>query len=148
MWFEPHLAADRIDVMAKRHIFFAALTLEGAWIGPAFPADTSPVCMNSGREYKIGEFACIPACHGQRRLARCDAPSGQSSSATQPLAATWTFVSDVCPSAMLPPSPSDATARPVKAAMTPIPLPIERTMSEMSPDAWMRLATLMKANAQ
>jgi hypothetical protein len=31
--------------------------------------------------------------------------------------------------------------------MTPIPLPIERTMSEMSPDAWMRLATLMKANA-
>jgi hypothetical protein len=134
--------------MEKRRIFFAALALQGSWIAPALAADTTPVCVNSGREYKIGEYACIPACHGQRRLARCDSPGGQTPAATQPLTATWTFVSDVCPSAMLPPSPSDATARPIKAAMTPIPLPIERTMSEMSPEAWMRLATLMRANSQ
>ena len=134
--------------MAKRRIFFAALALQGAWIVPALAADTSPVCMNSGREYKIGEYACIPACHGQRRLARCDAPGGQTPAAAAAPTANWTFVSDVCPSAMLPPSPSDATARPIKAAMTPIPLPIERTMSEMSPEAWMRLATLMKTAAQ
>jgi hypothetical protein len=48
---------------------------------------------------------------------------------------------------MLPPAPSDATVRPIRAVMTPIPLPIERKMSEMSPEAWMRHATLMKANA-
>jgi len=134
--------------MVTRRIFLAALALQGAWITPAFAADTSPVCMNSGREYKIGEYACIPACHGQRRLARCDALGGATPAATQAPTANWTFVSDVCPSAMLPPSPSDASARPIKAAMTPIPLPIERTMSEMSPEAWMRLATLMKTAAQ
>src|SRR5262249_35024971 len=100
---------------------------------------TAPVCQNSGRDYKVGEYACIPACHGQRRLARCDA--------VQSASATWTFVSDVCPSALLAPSPFDATARPIQAAMTPIPLPIERKMSEMSPEAWMRLAILMKTNA-
>jgi hypothetical protein len=134
--------------MAKRRILFAALALQGAWMVPALAADTAPVCMNSGREYKIGEYACIPACHGQRRLARCDAlGQAQSAATSQAQTANWTYVSDVCPSAMLPPAPWDATARPIKAAMTPIPLPIERTMSEMSPDAWMRLATLMKANA-
>ncbi len=144
MWFEPCPAADTIARMSKRCIFFAALALQGARSIPALAADSTPVCMNSGREYKIGEYACIPACHGERRLARCDAPAGQSQAATAVQLATWTFVSDVCPSAMLPPSPSEATARPIKAAMTPVPLPIERKMSEMSPEAWMRLATLMK----
>jgi hypothetical protein len=132
--------------MVRQRIFIAALALQGAWTGHALAADTAPVCMNSGRAYKIGEYACIPACHGQRRLARCDSPSGQAQAADQSQAATWTFVSDVCPSAMLPPSPAEATARPIKAAMTPVPLPIERTMSEMSPEAWMRLATLMRAS--
>jgi len=126
--------------MTKRRIFLAALVMQGVSVVPALSAEAAPVCQNSGRDYKVGEYACIPACHGQRRLARCDA-------VTQTQSTTWTYVSDVCPSAMLPPAPSDATARPIRAAMTPIPLPIERTMSEMSPDAWMRLASLMKANA-
>jgi 2-methylcitrate dehydratase PrpD len=128
--------------MTKRRIFLAALVMQGVAAVPALSAEAAAVCQNSGRDYKVGEYACIPACHGQRRLARCDSVT-QSQSAT----ATWTYVSDVCPSAMLPPAPSDATARPIRAAMTPIPLPIEHTMSEMSPEAWMRLATLMKANA-
>jgi hypothetical protein len=142
MWFEQRPAADRIRAMTTRRIFLAALVMQGVSVVPALSAEVAAVCQTSGRDYKVGEYACIPACHGQRRLARCDAVT-QSQSAT----ATWTYVSDVCPSAMLPPAPSDATARPIRAAMTPIPLPIERTMSEMSPEAWMRLATLMKANA-
>ena len=40
--------------MEKRRIFFAAIALQGSWIAPALAADTTPVCMNSGREYKIG----------------------------------------------------------------------------------------------
>ena len=126
--------------MTKRRLILAALVMQGLVLAPALSAEATPVCQNSGRDYKVGEYACIPACHGQRRLARCDA-------AAQSTAAAWTYVSDVCPSAMLPPAPADATARPIRAAMTPIPLPIEHTMSEMSPEAWMRLATLMKANA-
>src|SRR5262249_45385250 len=107
--------------MTMRRTIFAALVMQGAWLAPALSAEaTAPVCQNSGREYKVGEYACIPACHGQRRLARCDA--------VQSASATWTFVSDVCPSALLAPSPFDATARPIRAAMTPIPLPIERKM--------------------
>ena len=140
MWLEALRARHRIRAMTKWRTFLAALVMQGASIAPALAADATIVCQNSGRDYKVGEYACIPACHGQRRLARCD-------QAAQSEAASWTYVSDVCPSAMLPPSPSDATARPIKAAMTPIPLPIEHTMSEMSPEAWMRLATLMKAYA-
>jgi len=126
--------------MAKRRIILAALVVQGVAVAPALSAEAAPVCQNSGRDYQVGEYACIPACHGQRRLARCD-------TIAQAASATWTYVSDVCPSAMLPPSPADATVRPIRAAMTPIPLPIEHMMSEMSPEAWMRLATLMKANA-
>src|SRR5580765_7949956 len=127
MWFEPRSAPITIRAMAKRRIILAALVIQGMAIAPALPAEAAPACQNSGRAYKVGEYACIPACHGQRRLARCDA-------AAQTAAATWTYVSDVCPSAMSPPAPFDATARPVRAAMTPIPLPIEHTMSEMSPE--------------
>jgi hypothetical protein len=140
MWLEAPGAPPTIRAMTKWRTIPAALVMSVASIAPALAADATIVCQNSGRDYKVGEYACIPACHGQRRLARCD-------QVAQSQTASWTYVSDVCPSAMLPPSPSEATARPIKAAMTPIPLPIERTMSEMSPEAWMRLATLMKANA-
>src|SRR5258708_23022184 len=118
--------------MTKRRLILAALVMQGLVLAPALSAEATPVCQNSGRDYKVGEYACIPACHGQRRLARCDAAAQTQSAQTQ--SASWTYVSDVCPSAMLPPAPSDATARPIRVAMTPIPLPIERTMSEMSPD--------------
>ena len=59
--------------MTKRRIFLAALVMQGVAVPPALSAETAAVCQNSGRDYKVGEYACIPACHGQRRLARCDA---------------------------------------------------------------------------
>ncbi|HZP19172.1 MAG TPA: hypothetical protein VFB16_03105 [Bauldia sp.] len=105
---------------------------------PITPGASAAVCRNAGNVYKVGEFACIAACHGERRLARCDAGAQMGS---------WTFVSNVCPSAMLPPSPSDANVIPVAVAMTPIPLPIEHKMSEMSPEAWMKLSEARKALA-
>jgi hypothetical protein len=91
---------------------------------------TAVVCLNSGNTYKAGEFACIRACHGERRLARCDVVAEQAS---------WTFISNACPSAMLPPGNDNANMLPIAVAMTPIPLPIEHKMSEMSSAAWMRL---------
>jgi hypothetical protein len=125
--------------MRGRLLAAIGVALTGLSAVSAVAAEATPVCLNSGREYKIGEFACIPACHGQRRLARCDVNAETAS---------WTYVSDACPSALLSPAPEDATARPIAVAMTPLPLPIERLMSEMSPDSWMKLADLMKANAR
>jgi len=117
--------------MIGRPTVIACLYLAAAGMtAPSFAADGDAVCLNSGRQYKIGQTACIAACHGQRRLARCDMVADRPS---------WTFISDVCPEALLPPSPADTTPRPVVAAMTPLPLPIERIMSEMSAPAWMAL---------
>lgn len=75
----------------------------------------SIVCVNAGSQYKVGEFACIAACHQQRRLARCDVVSEKAS---------WTYVSEVCPSAMIinPPWPSDWSEVPAVAAMSPVPI--------------------------
>ena len=60
---------------------------------PAAAADSGAApatCSNGGQTYAVGQYACIRACRGSRRLARCDMVSQQPS---------WTFVSDVCPSA-------------------------------------------------
>jgi hypothetical protein len=125
--------------MVGRRVILAGVSLAAAVLAaPALAADASPVCLNSGRQYKVGETACIAACHGERRLARCDLVAEKPS---------WTFISNVCPEVLLPPSPWDTTIRPVAVAMTPIPFPVERIMSEMSPEAWMRLADRMKASA-
>jgi hypothetical protein len=111
-----------------------ALAIFGA--GEAAAADTASLfCFNSGNKYKVGAYACIAACHGQRRLARCDVIAE---------IASWTYVSNTCPSALLPPSPWDTNLTPVAVAMTPLPLPVEHIMSEMSPEAWMRYADLRK----
>ncbi len=94
----------------------ATPTLPAAPAVPAtpFPPAASPsVCLSAGNTYHVGEYACIPACHGQRRLARCDT-SGQL--------ASWTYVSNACPSAMInTPWPSDWSALPVPTDMTPLP---------------------------
>ena len=106
---------------------------------PALGEDASAalLCLYGGQSYKVGDFACIAACHGERRLARCDAVAEKAS---------WTVVSDACPSALLiPPLPSEATEKPLAAAMTPIPLPLQRRMSEVAPEIWMKLADLRKA---
>ena len=91
------------------------------------PASTAPgaapaatlACLNAGSRYAVGEFACIAACHGVRRLARCDQVSSSAS---------WTYVSEACPSAMINPAwPSDWTELPAVAAMSPIPLVVDKS---------------------
>ena len=97
---------------------------------PALPAPASPaVCTSAGNSYQAGDYACIPACHGQRRLARCDV-AGQS--------ASWTYVSNACPSAMInTPWPSDWSQVPAATDMTPLPVTVR--MSAIDP----RLAPLI-----
>ena len=79
----------------------------------------SSTCMAQGSQYQLGEEACIPACHGRRRLARCDMTGTQAS---------WTYVSQDCPSAMInAPWPSDWSEVPVVADMTPVPLVVDKS---------------------
>lgn len=92
------------------------------------------LCLNAGSQYQVGEFACIAACHQQRRLARCDVVSEKAS---------WTYVSEVCPSAMIinPPWPSDWNEVPAVSAMSPIPVTV--TYSAFPPEMPLTLATLL-----
>ncbi|HVY18930.1 MAG TPA: hypothetical protein VHA70_02485 [Bauldia sp.] len=90
------------------------------------PASTTPApatlaCTNAGLHYAVGEFACIAACHGERRLARCDAVAEK---------ATWTYVQENCPSAMInPPWPSEWSEVPALAAMSPRPVNVNRSVA-------------------
>jgi hypothetical protein len=130
----------RIRDMGKRRIAIGAalVAATGLSIGMAGAQEASLVCTNAGNSYKVGEFACIAACHGARRLARCDVVTET---------AAWTYVSDVCPSAMFVPGPpSEASQIPVKAAMTPLPGPLR--ISEMVPNAEARLVNLRVAASQ
>ena len=73
-------------------------------------------CVNAGNRYSVGEFACIAACHQQRRLARCDVVLNNTS---------WTYVSETCPSAMInPPWPSDWNEVPAVTVMSPVPVAV------------------------
>ena len=87
--------------------------------GATSPGTTTLACVNAGSQYQVGQFACIAACHGQRRLARCDAVAERAS---------WTYVSEACPTAMInPPWPSDWTELPAVAEMSPIPLVVNKS---------------------
>lgn len=112
--------------------------------GPALAQDqqsppgqggTSLACTNAGSQYKVGEFACIAACHQQRRLARCDVVSEKAS---------WTYVSEACPSAMIinPPWPSDWTEVPAVAAMSPVPVVVN--YSALPPEMPRLMAALLR----
>lgn len=97
-----------------------ALALAGAVLPAAAqdasapPAETMLACLHAGTSYGVGEFACIAACHQQRRLARCDVVSE---------GASWTYVSEACPSASInPPWPSIWSEAPTVTAMSPIPV--------------------------
>jgi hypothetical protein len=125
--FEARVSGARIRTMAVRtnlKLGFVILALSGPL--PAFAQDQATlICTNAGISYKVGEYACIAACHGQRRLARCDA-------AAQTVA-SWTYVSDVCPSAMIKaPWPTDWTELPASTRMSPIPVTVN--MSAPAPD--------------
>jgi hypothetical protein len=91
-------------------------------------------CLNAGNRYAVGEFACIAACHQQRRLARCDMVLNNTS---------WTYVSETCPSAMIinPPWPSDWSEVPAVAAMSPVPVAV--TYSAFPPEMPVTLAALL-----
>jgi len=105
--------------MATRRSLLAAAALLLAPAAPA-SAETALVCVNAGITYEIGEFACIAACRGQRRLARCDAVADKAS---------WTYVSEICPSAMIvPPGPSDRTEIPAVTAMSPKPVVVNMSV--------------------
>ena len=126
--------------MGKRLIIVGAAFLAAAGLsaGTVRGQEATLACTNAGNSYKVGEFACIAACHGARRLARCDIVVES---------ATWTYVSDVCPSAMFVPGPpAEASQIPARAAMTPLPGPLK--ISEMVPEAPARLVSLRAATLQ
>lgn len=90
----------------------------GVTAAAAPAAEATQICLNAGHEYKVGDYACIAACHGKRRYARCDLIAEKTS---------WTFISDACPSANLtPPDPTEVTLAPVVTAMSPIPVVVDR----------------------
>jgi hypothetical protein len=121
-----------------RSTFVGLIVATASLAGPAMAQDqeqeTAQVCVTGGTQYQVGEFACIPACHQQRRLARCDVVAEATS---------WTYVSDACPSAMIinPPWPSDWSEVPAVSAMSPIPVTV--TYSAFPPQMPVVLATLL-----
>lgn len=109
------------------HRMIAPLLLAAGVATPAIAQDgqeTTLACVNAGNSYSVGEFACIAACYHPRRLARCDVVSEQP---------TWTYVSETCPSAMLPDLPAidDLSAMPATFAMSPIPARYSPVPAEM-----------------
>ncbi len=105
----------------------AVLVLAAGGAVPAIAQDgqqTTLACVNAGNSYSVGEFACIAACYHPRRLARCDVVSEEP---------TWTYVSESCPSAMLPDAPAvdDLSAIPAAFAMSPIPGQYSTMAAEM-----------------
>lgn len=83
-----------------------------ASLAAASGQEVSLICTSGGKNYQIGEIACIPACHGSERLARCVASNGSAS---------WSTISESCPTAMSPilPWPRDPISAPsLKIALT------------------------------
>ena len=116
-------------------LVFAGVVAAGV---PAAAADASLVCVNAGRQYKVGDYACLPACHGRQRYARCDAVAEHAS---------WTYISDVCPIALLAPAePQDASFAPADSVMTPLPLNI--ALSAISPEIAKEISDLGKRGAR
>ncbi|MGI9401496.1 MAG: hypothetical protein ACR2O0_09595 [Rhizobiaceae bacterium] len=83
-----------VPVSVRQAIVCISLIVAG-YLGWQFGAEaqeaTPLTCAAEGRSYEIGETACIPACHGQQQLARCE----QSDSGV-----TWTSISTSCPNAL------------------------------------------------
>lgn len=108
----------------------------------AFPAAAQdatpiPVCVGAGNFYQVGDYACLPGCHGRQRYARCD---------TLGASAAWTYISEVCPIASISPElPADATLT-VTTVMSPIPYRV--TMSAIAPEIAGRIAAMGKLAAR
>lgn len=109
----------------------AAAAAQSAPSTPVPTAPSSATCTNAGNTYHVGDYACIAACHGERRMARCD-QVGQAGS--------WTYVSNACPSAMITsPWPSTWSEVPAVSDMTPIPVAVH--MSAIDPDIARRIGS-------
>lgn len=123
----------------------AAVMMAAFAAGPGLaqeaPRNATAVCTNGGVQYVAGEYACIPACHGQRRLARCDVSTPGAATTQSTQRAAWTYVSDACPSVMIinPPWPSDWNEVPVVANMTPKPVNV--ILSAISPEIAPRIGS-------
>ncbi len=133
MWLETTAFRRETSGMGKRDTFgllaFATAALAAS---PGMTAEASLICTNAGNQYHVGDFACLPACHGRQRYARCDAVADT---------ATWTYVSDVCPMALLSPAePPGVSFAPILTAMSPIPYDIP--MSAIAADIAERIAGL------
>jgi hypothetical protein len=112
----------RTHLSAAVAILAVAATASLAQDRPA-PTDSAPgptlACTNAGMTYQPGDFACIAACHGRRRLARCDTVADKAS---------WTYVQETCPTSMINrPWPSAWSEVPVMTATSPIPVVIDRS---------------------
>jgi hypothetical protein len=119
--------------VATRLSVFALGVLLALPVAAQDAPETSLACLNAGVSYAVGEFACIAACHQERRLARCDVVSDNAS---------WTYVSEACPSAMInQPWPSDWSEIPAVSAMTPMPVTV--TYSAPPPATPTALAALL-----
>jgi hypothetical protein len=131
MCIEKRGATFQNSFMSKRGILVGVVLMSAAVATtPAGAQEATLVCTNAGNIYKVGEFACVAACHGARRLARCDLVIKT---------ATWTYVSEVCPSArFVPGPPADASQIPTVVAMSPLPGPLK--ISEIAADIWPRIA--------
>jgi hypothetical protein len=128
---ENHGATSQNSLMGVRGIFVGAAMMGTAAATTSTGAqEMSLVCTNAGNVYKVGEFACVAACHGARRLALCDLVLKT---------ATWTYVSEVCPSArFVPGPPADASQVPTVVAMSPLPGPlkISEIAANIAPRIW------------
>jgi hypothetical protein len=115
--------------MTNRPLSKVLALIAAGWVAPVLAEDATPVCINAGHQYQVGDYACLPGCHGRQRYARCDT-LGVSTT-------TWTYISDVCPiAAVLPPLPDSATLT-VTTVMTPIPYDI--TSCAIDPEIEVRL---------
>ena len=126
--------------MMQRLTLGAAILGAAFLLGPATAQDqgtTALACTNAGNQYRVGEFACIAACHERRRLARCDVVLEKAS---------WTYVAESCPTAMInPPWPSLWSEVPALSAMSPIPLTVNLTA--IPPDERLAFAAFGEATA-
>jgi hypothetical protein len=100
---------------------------------PAWSQDATPICINAGHQYRVGDYACLPGCHGRQRYARCDVLGAATS---------WTYISDVCPIALLSPALPARASLSVATAMSPIPYQV--TMSAISPPIAERISAIGK----
>lgn len=119
--------------MAMRKTVLALAATAATAIVPAFAQGATPLCLNAGRQYQIGDYACLPGCHGRQRYARCDSLGAS---------ATWTYISDVCPIALMSPAMPDNATLSVATAMSPIPYRV--TMNAIAPDIAARIAEIGK----